>query len=260
MPSQDSKHNFALMRDKILSQNGKEYWRSVDEFVDAPEFEEVVKREYPVHAKDWDNGVSRRRFVKLMGGTLALAGLSRCVIQPAEKIVPYVRPEQDLLPGKPLFFATAMSVGGVATGLLAKSFDGRPIKLEGNPDHPGSLGATDSLVQASLLDMYDPDRSQEVSFRGAPKTWQYFMTTLRSSIDENRVDGGAGVRFLTQTVTSPTLIDQFKRVATELPNARWYQYEPVNNDNTIAGARMAFGSPVQNIHKYDPAGPHLTLD
>jgi MoCo/4Fe-4S cofactor protein with predicted Tat translocation signal len=170
MPSQESKSNFALMRDKILSQSGKDYWRSVDEFVDAPEFEEFVKREYPVHSEDWDNAVSRRTFVKLMGGTLALAGLSGCVIQPAEKIVPYVRPEEDLLPGKPLFFATAMSVGGVATGLLAKSFDGRPIKLEGNPEHPGSLGATDTFAQAALLEMYDPDRSQEVSFRGTPKT------------------------------------------------------------------------------------------
>ena len=260
MPSQDSKNNFALMRDKILSQSGKDYWRSVDEFVDTPEFEEFVKREYPVHSEDWDNAVSRRTFVKLMGGTLALAGLSGCVIQPAEKIVPYVRAEQDLLPGKPLFFATAMSLGGVATGLLAKSFDGRPIKLEGNPDHPGSLGATDALAQASLMDMYDPDRSQEVSFRGSPKTWQNFMTTLRAAIEENRADGGAGVRFLTQTVTSPTLLSQFRQVASEIPNARWYQYEPVNNDNAIAGARMAFGSPVQTIYKYDRADRILTLD
>ncbi|MEO8573643.1 MAG: TAT-variant-translocated molybdopterin oxidoreductase [Pyrinomonadaceae bacterium] len=260
MPSQDSKNNFALMRDKILSQSGKDYWRSVDEFVDAPEFEEFVKREYPVHSEDWDNAVSRRTFVKLMGGTLALAGLSGCVIQPAEKIVPYVRAEQDLLPGKPLFFATAMSLGGVATGLLAKSFDGRPIKLEGNPDHPGSLGATDALAQASLLEMYDPDRSQEVSFRGTPKTWQNFTTALRSSIEENRADGGAGIRFLTETVTSPTLLAQFRQIATELPNSRWYQYEPLNNDNAIAGARMAFGSPVQTIYKYDLADRILTLD
>ncbi len=260
MPSQDSKNNFALMRDKILSQSGKDYWRSVDEFVDAPEFEEFVKREYPVHSEDWDNAVSRRTFVKLMGGTLALAGLSGCVIQPAEQIVPYVRPEEDLLPGRPMFFATAVSLGGVATGLLAKSFDGRPIKVEGNPDHPGSLGATDILAQASLMDMYDPDRSQEVSFRGSPTTWQNFMTTLRSTIEENRADGGAGVRFLTQTVTSPTLLAQFRQLAAEMPNAKWVSYEPVNNDNAIAGARMAFGSPVQTIYKYDLADRILTLD
>ena len=259
MPSQDSKNNFSLMRDKILSQSGKEYWRSVDEFVDTPEFEEFVKREYPVHSENWD-AVSRRTFVKLMGGTLALAGLSGCVIQPPEKIVPYVRPEQDLLPGKPLYFATAMTLGGVATGLLAKSYDGRPVKLEGNPDHPGSLGATDVFAQASLLDMYDPDRSQEVSFRGSSKTWQNFMAALRAAIEENRVDGGAGVRFLTPTVTSPTLVAQFKQIATELPGAKWYQYEPVNNDNAIAGAKMAFGSPVDTIYKFDVADRILTLD
>ncbi|HUR98864.1 MAG TPA: TAT-variant-translocated molybdopterin oxidoreductase [Pyrinomonadaceae bacterium] len=248
------------MRDKILSQSGKDYWRSVDEFVDAPEFEEFVKREYPVHSEDWDNAVSRRTFVKLMGGTLALAGLSGCVIQPPEKIVPYVRAEQDLLPGRPLFFATAMSIGGVATGLLAKSFDGRPVKLEGNPGHPGNLGATDVRVEASLLEMYDPDRSQEVSFRGTPKTWQNLIATLRSSIEENRADGGAGIRFLTETVTSPTLLAQFRQISTELPNSRWYQYEPLNNDNAIAGARMAFGSPVQTIYKFDLADRILTLD
>jgi MoCo/4Fe-4S cofactor protein with predicted Tat translocation signal len=260
MPSQDSKNNFALMREKILSEGGRDYWRSVDEFVDAPEFEEFVKREYPLHSENWDNAFSRRTFVKLMGGTLALAGLSGCVIQPPEKIVPYVTPEADMLPGKPLFFSTAMTLGGVATGLLAKSYDGRPVKLEGNPDHPGSLGATDIFAQASLLDMYDPDRSKEVSYRGTPSTWQNFMTAVRTAVEENRADGGAGIRFLTQTVTSPTLLAQFRQLATELPNSRWVSYEPVNNDNAIAGARMAFGSPVQTIYKYDLADRILTLD
>src|SRR6476469_8925184 len=167
MPSQDSKQNFALMRDKILAQNGKEYWRSVEEFVDAPEFEEFVKREYPDHAENWDDSLSRRNFIKVMGASLALAGLTGCVIQPPEKIVPYVTAPTDSLPGRPLFFATAYTLGGVAMGLLAKSYEGRPVKIEGHPDHPGSRGATDVRAQASLLDMYDPDRSQRVLFRGA---------------------------------------------------------------------------------------------
>jgi molybdopterin-containing oxidoreductase family iron-sulfur binding subunit len=260
MPSQESKQNFALMRDKILSEGGKDYWRSVDEFVDTPEFEEFVKREYPVHSEDWEKSFSRRNFVKLMGATLAFAGLSGCVIQPAEKIVPYVRPNEEMLPGKPLFFATAMSIGGYATGLLAKSYEGRPIKLEGNPEHPGSNGATNVFAQASLLDMYDPDRSQEVQYRGTPKSWQNFSTALRSVIEENRADGGAGIRFLTNTVTSPTLIDQFNRLRAELPNFRWYQYEPVNNDNAMAGARMAFGSPAHSVYHFDRAERVLSLD
>lgn len=260
MPSSDSTKSFAALRDQILSQSGKQYWRSVEEFVDAPEFEELVAREYPHEIEEWDNSLSRRNFVKVMGASLALAGLSGCVIQPPEKIVPYVNNPEGMLPGKPNFFATAMSLGGVATGLLAKSFDGRPVKVEGNPDHPGSRGGTDVYAQASILGMYDPDRSQEVLFRGNPKTWESFMTEFRAAVEENRTDGGAGVRFLTETVTSPTLIDQLNRIKTELPNAKWVQYEPVNTDNATAGAKMAFGSPVQTIYKFDKAERILTLD
>ena len=260
MPSQDSENKFAKLRDTILAQNGKEYWRSVEEFVDAPEFEEFVKQEYPAHAEEWDNTLSRRNFVKVMGASLALAGLSGCVIQPPEKIVPYVSQPEGMLPGRPLFFATAYSVGGVAMGLLAKSFDGRPVKIEGNPDHPGSRGATDVRAQASLLDMYDPDRSQQITYRGVPKTWQAFSTELRAAVETNRADGGAGIRFLTETVTSPTLISQFKQIAAELPNSKWIQYEPVNDDNAMAGAKMAFGSTAQPVYEFDKAERILSLD
>lgn len=260
MSSPESKQNFALLRDRILSQNGKEYWRSVEEFVDAPEFEEFVAREYPHEIETWDDGLSRRNFVKVMGASLALAGLSGCVIQPSEKIVPYVNPQEGMLPGKARFFATAMSLGGVATGLLAKSYEGRPTKVEGNPEHPGSRGATDVLAQASVLGMYDPDRSQQVTYRGAPKSWEMFMTEFRSAVETTRADGGAGVRFLTETVTSPTLIDQMTKLKAELPNSKWVQYEPVNQDNATAGARLAFGSAVQTIYKFDKAERILSLD
>lgn len=260
MAGKENMGNFALLRDKILSQSGKKYWRSVEEFVDAPEFEEYVKQEYPAQAEEWDNSLSRRNFVKVMGASLALAGLSGCVIQPTEKIVPYVRQNEEMLPGKPLFFATAMSLGGIATGLLAKSYEGRPIKIEGNPEHPGSLGATDIYAQASLLNMYDPDRLQEITYRGVPKNWQSFMTEFRASVEENRKDGGAGLRFLTETVTSPTLFAQFRQIATEFPNAKWTQYEPVNHDNAMAGAKMAFGSPVHTVYKIDQAEKIVTLD
>ena len=169
MPSPESKKDFAQTREMILSQSGKQYWRSIEEFAGSPEFEDKVRGEFPVNVENWDPSLTRRNFVKVMGASLALAGLSGCVIQPAEKIVPYVTQPEDMIPGKPLFFATAMTLGGVATGLLAKSFDGRPIKVEGNPEHPGSLGATDIYAQASLLDMYDPDRSQEMLYRGSPR-------------------------------------------------------------------------------------------
>ncbi len=260
MPSKDSKNNFAALRKQILEKSGKQYWRSVEEFADTPEFEQFVKEEYPAHAEEWEDGLSRRNFIKVMGASLALAGLSGCVIQPAEKIVPYVRQPEEIVPGKPLFFATAMTLGGVGVGLLAQSNEGRPTKIEGNPEHPGSLGATDVLAQASLLQMYDPDRSQEVVYRGEISSWQNFTTQIRGAIDQLRGDGGAGVRFLTETITSPTLIAQFKQILSELPNARHYQYEPFNNDNATAGAKMAFGTTAKTIYKFDEAERILSLD
>ena len=108
--------------------------------------------------------------------------------------------------------------------------------------------------------MYDPDRSQEIIKRGNPGTWENFMTEVRARVDENRVDGGAGVRFLSETVTSPTMIAQMRQILSELPNARWYQYEPVNCDNQIAGAKMSFGSPAKPIYKFDQATRILSLD
>ena len=260
MPSKDSKTNFATLKNRILSQGGKNYWRSVEEFVDAPEFAEFVSQEYPQHAEEWKDSFSRRNFVKIMGASLALAGLSGCVIQPAEKIVPYVKQPAEILPGKPLYFATAMTLGGIATGLLARSNEGRPTKIEGNPEHVGSLGATDVYAQGELLSLYDPDRSQDVKYRNETKSWQQFTAAFRGTIEEHRQNGGAGVRFLTETVTSPTLIAQFKQILTELPNAKWYQYEPINKDNVAAGSKLAFGSVVNTIHKFDQAKRILTLD
>jgi molybdopterin-containing oxidoreductase family iron-sulfur binding subunit len=186
--------------------------------------------------------------------------LSGCVIQPAEKIVPYVKQPEEIIPGKPLYFATAMTLGGIATGLLARSNEGRPTKLEGNPEHAGSLGATDVFAQAEILSLYDPDRSKTAMFRGEPKTWQSFVSEFRGKIEEARKDGGTGIRFLTETVTSPTLQAQFKQILAELPNAKWYQYEPINKDNANAGAKLAFGSAVNTVCKFDKAERILTLD
>jgi molybdopterin-containing oxidoreductase family iron-sulfur binding subunit len=251
---------FAELKRRILGQEGKVYWRSLEEFANTPEFKDFVKREFPEHAEEWDNNLSRRNFIKLMGASLALAGLTGCVIQPPEKIVPYVQQPEEILPGKPLFFATAMTLGGIAVGLLAKSNEGRPTKIEGNPQHPGSLGSTDVYAQAALLGMYDPDRSQVITYLGSQRTWQSFINEIRARVDELRASGGAGIRFLSETVVSPTLANQMKQLLTELPNAKWYQYEPLNKDNAIAGAKMAFGTPVQVVYKFDQADRILSLD
>src|SRR5947209_5665464 len=145
MPSTDREKNFRILRDRVLASqdDGRRYWRSLEELADTPEFQEFMLREYPQQAEFWDDAVERRTFLKLMGASLALAGLSGCVYQPPESIVPYVKQPEEEIPGKALFFATAMTLGGVGTGLLVKSNEGRPTKIEGNELHPDSQGATD---------------------------------------------------------------------------------------------------------------------
>ena len=265
------------MRERILAEQsgqdvrtpGKSYWRSLEELADSPEFREFVEREYPQHAEEWNDPFERRTFLKLMGASLALAGLSGCAFQPAEKIVPNVKQSEDSVPGKALFFATASSLGGIATPLLARSNDGRPTKLEGNPDHPNSRNgdpldrgssATDIFSQASVLSLYDPDRSQIPLYREESRTWSTFVGEIRTALDEQRPKQGAGIRFLTETITSPTLSAQLKSILTEFPQAKWHQYEPANNDNARAGAVMAFGQPVNTIYDFSKADRILSLD
>jgi MoCo/4Fe-4S cofactor protein with predicted Tat translocation signal len=169
--------DLAALRARLQTMQGPEYWRSPEELADSQEFQEFVQREFPQQASEWHDTVSRRHFLQLMGASLALAGLSACSRQPDEKIVPYVRAPEGIVPGQSLYFATAMPLGGVALGLLGESYMGRPIKVEGNPQHPASLGATHALAQASVLTLYDPDRAQtvrhagQISTRGAARLW-----------------------------------------------------------------------------------------
>jgi molybdopterin-containing oxidoreductase family iron-sulfur binding subunit len=261
MPSQDRHINFALMRDRILGRSdGKGYWRSLEEVADTDEFREFVSREFPQAAEEWDDPIERRTFLKLMGASLALAGLSGCVYQPPEKIVPYVRQPEEIVPGKALFFATAMQLGGVATGLLAKSNEGRPTKIEGNPEHPSSLGTTDVFAQASILDLYDPDRSQTMSFREEIRPWSGFLDDVKKASDSARARQGAGLRFLTETITSPTLAAQLKAIFTEMPQARLHQYEPAGRANAHTGAMLAFGQAVNTIYRFDQADRIFAID
>ncbi len=261
MPSNDRHINFALMRDRVLATGGgKEYWRSLEELADSDEFREFVRREYPQHAEEWSDPVERRTFLKLMGASLALAGLSGCVYQPPEKIVPYVKQPEEEVPGKPLFFATAMQLGGVGSPLLVKSNEGRPTKIEGNDIHPESLGATDLFAQASILTMYDPDRSQTLTYREEIRPWSTFLGEIRTALEGQRGSRGAGLRFLTETITSPTLADQLKGILTAFPAAKWHQYEPAARDNVRAGAILAFGTPVHTTYRFEQADLILSLD
>jgi molybdopterin-containing oxidoreductase family iron-sulfur binding subunit len=205
--------------------------------------------------------IDRRDFMKLLGASVALAGLSGCrARQPVEKIVPYVRQPAEIILGKPLFYATAMSLGGYALGLLAESHEGRPTKIEGNPNHPASLGATDVFAQASVLDLYDPDRSQTPLYLGEIRTWGDFLSGFRRELARQRDQRGAGLRILTETISSPTLADQLKKLLIEFPQAKWHQYEPINRDNVLEGAHLAFGDYVETIYHFDRANVVLSLD
>ena len=171
-----------------VDSQGRRYWRSLEEFLETPEFEAMLHREFPEQASEWTDPVTRRRFLTLMGASLALMGLNGCSTQPAprEKIMPYVRQPEAIVPGKPLYFATAMPLAGVVTGVLVESHEGRPTKIEGNPNHPASLGASDLLMQASILGLYDPDRSQSVTYRGRPRSWNAGVSRYSSTLRQNR--------------------------------------------------------------------------
>src|SRR5262252_8363879 len=264
--------NFKLLRDRVLAgaencrqDAGAPYWRSLEELAGSPEFEELVRHEFPQQAESWDDPVERRTFLKLMGASLALAGFSGCVIQPPEKVIPYVRQPEEEIPGKGIYFATAYSLGGIATPLLVRSNEGRPTKVEGNPDHPSNAGstATDIFSQASILTLYDPDRSQTPLYRGETRAWTTFVGEIRGLIEKEneglKARKGAGLRFLTEPITSPTLAAQMKQVLTDFPEAKWHQYEPVNRDNARAGAVMALGQPMNTTYDFSQAERILSL-
>jgi MoCo/4Fe-4S cofactor protein with predicted Tat translocation signal len=253
--------DLAAARARLAALKGRQYWRSLEELAQTPEFEEFLHREFPERASEWFDPVSRRNFLKLIGASLALAGLSACTRQPEEKIVPYAaKPPEEFIPGIPLYFATAMSQGGYATGLLVESHMGRPTKIEGNPQHPASLGATDVFAQASILDLYDPDRSQVVLKNGEIDTYENFIAALRDELGALEIDHGAGLRILTETVTSPTLADQLAQLLKNFPAAKWHVYDPIGRENTRAGAKVAFGEDVETQYHFEKADVILSLD
>ena len=257
-----SRLDLASIRARLQSSHGQEYWRCLEELSEHEEFHEFLKQEFPEQAAGLFDGVSRRDFLKLMGASLALAGLNGCgrAVPQDEKIVPYVNQPETMVIGRPMFFATAFPMSGVGTGILAESHQGRPTKIEGNPNHPASLGATDAFAQASILTLYDPDRSQVVRNAGRISTWNAFLTAINDDLEAERLGGGAGLRILTETITSPTLANQLRQLLAKFPRAKWHQYEPVNRDNARAGARLAFGDDINTIYRIENADVILSLD
>jgi molybdopterin-containing oxidoreductase family iron-sulfur binding subunit len=235
-------------------------WRSLEELSGAMPAEEISGAEFLERVEEWLEGPNRRDFLRVAAASLALAGASGCAYQPAESIVPYVQAPEEVIPGRPLFFASAVPIDGFACGVLVKSEMGRPIKIEGNPAHPASLGATDIFGQAALLGLYDPDRSQLVTRGGRIDTWEHFQTLALDIRETLRTRKGAGLRILTQTVASPTLADQLRRLFEQFPEARWHAYEPISRDSIRAGSRMVFGEDFEPVHHLEKADVIVSLD
>ena len=233
------------IREQLKGQKGKKYWRSVDELANTPEFQAAVEREFPGSPHEWGDDVSRRGFLKFMGASVALAGLAGCTKQPDEPIYPYVKQPEDLVLGKPNYFATAHPFVTGAVPLLVKSDQYRPIKIDGNPEHPYNQGASDPFTQGALLDLYDPDRSQHVLYRGENREWAEFAQELRLKVAGTK--DGTGIYFLSSTITSPTLARQWKAAQEKYPKATLVQYDPA-----IAGTSFEAGSsPVYSLTDAD---------
>jgi len=251
------------VRARLQSSRGKQLWRSLDELADTPAFQELLRREFPAGAAELADPVSRRTFLKFLGASLALAGLSGCTVaikQPPEQVAPFARAPYNQQPGIPLFYATATSLDGFALGVAVKNYDGRPIKIEGNPNHPASLGATEIFAQAEILQLYDPDRPETVLNRGAISTWDQFFAALAPLMQLQRGLQGQGLRVLSSTVTSPTLVAQFEELLTTFPGAKWVQYDPIGRSNTYAGAQLAFGEPLETRYRFERARVIVAFD
>ena len=170
-----------------------------------------------------------------------------------------MKPPEEIIPGLPLFYATSMPLAGIASGLLVESHMGRPTKVEGNKEHPGSLGGTDVFSQCSTLGLYDPDRSRILVYEGRLSTWEIFASAMSDAAGSLPMTG-AGLCILTETVTSPSLAAQIKNVMARFPQTKWHQYEPCGRDNVRAGAQLAFGKPVNTVYKIDQADVIVSLD
>ena len=254
------KLTLAEVREKLAGQKGKKYWRSIDELAETPEFAELVTKEFPSQASEWIDPVSRRSFLKVMGASMALAGLAGCTKQPDEAIYPYVQAPEDLILGKPVYFTSAFPFNTGTVPLLVKTDAYRPIKIDGNPEHPYTQGGSDPITQATLLDMYDPDRSQHVLYRGEQRPWPQFLGEFRAMLADKKASGGQGVYFLSSTVTSPTLAAQFQQAQKNYPQLKVVQYDPVNRDNHYAAAKQAFGDFADAQYRLDQADVIVSLD
>ena len=240
----------------------RKLWRSLDELAGTPDYEASLHSEFLSEADEGahSGNISRRDLLRFAAASAALSSLIGCTKLPTEKIVPYVRAPEEIIPGRPLFYATSMPHGGSAVGLLVESHTGRPTKIEGNPLHPASLGSTDIFAQASVRTLWDPDRSQTVLRDGRISDWPAFlnaMANLRASLSKTH---GAGLRILTGASSSPSFSRQMQDLLTQYPQAKWYGHEPFAPYAAYEGARLAFRKALNAIYRLDRADVVVALD
>ncbi len=259
MSEQSNSLNLEVIQNRLEQAKGAGYWRSLDELFSTEGFRDYLHREFPRQASEWIDDDGRRNFLKIMGASLALAGLSACTKQPEEYIMPYVQAPEKLVNGKPLFYATAFPVSGVANPVLVETHEFRPTKVEGNPEHPASLGSADVPTQASVLGLYDPDRLQTVNYIGEIRTYTSFLSEFLQILAKQKAKNGAGIRILTETVTSPTLYSQLQEALKAYPGAKWYQWEPTGHGRRN-GAQFAFGQYLNPVYKFAEAEVVLSID
>ncbi len=248
------------IRSRLAGSHGRVYWRSLGELADTLEFREYLHREFPEQASEWNDPKGRRQFLKLMSASLALAGVGACTKQPTEMIVPYVKQPEDMIPGRPLFFATAIPFSGVAQPVLVESHMGRPTKIEGNPEHPASLGATDTFTQAAILGLYDPDRAKTVTNRGAVQPWGAFLSAMQTAGSRQKATQGAGIRFLSGPITSPSLAELMATVLAAFPKATWHQFDPVARAAAQVAETAAQSAAGDPLYHFDKADVIVSLD
>jgi len=244
------------------SPKGRDYWKSLDHLAETPVFQEFLYREFPQGASELtelNDPVSRRAFISLMGASLALAGLAGCR-RPVEKIIPYVVAPEEIIPGVPNYYATTMPFMSNAFGLIVESHEGRPTKIEGNPGHPATLGRSNTFIQGSILDLYDPDRSRAVLQNGRQSSWNDLVTFWRGLHDRYSQSRGRGLAILVVPFSSPTLSRLAHLFRTTFPEAGWASYEPAGNESEYEGVRLATGQVLQPIYHIDKADVILSLD
>ncbi|HUF23921.1 MAG TPA: TAT-variant-translocated molybdopterin oxidoreductase [Vicinamibacterales bacterium] len=235
------------------------YWRSLAQLEESPESRAFLEREFPEGASELPEGIGRRDMMMLLGASLSLAGLTGCR-RPVEEIVPYVNAPEEIVPGIPRYYATTMPFGRSAYGLIVESHEGRPTKIEGNPSHPSTLGASSARIQASVLGLYDPDRSQSVTLQGTRKSWSDFVTAWGQLSEAHTADGGAGLAVLSESFSSPTLARLTSELRARYPRLQWATYEAVSDENRLAGLRSATGRDLDLMLRIDHASVILALD